>query len=70
MRRENFSLKQVIKLHFKKIEHKVDLTKFALAFLKAKEPKDFPKMKIPFSRTKMITFYQQLAKSLEPEIFN
>ena len=41
----------------------------AKAFLKVRQAQDMPRMKVPFSRPKMIRFFEHLADTLRPSIF-
>lgn len=68
--KEKFTLNQLIKWHYRKTQLKTDPLVIAKAFLKARQAQDIPRMKIPFSRSKMIRFFEHLADSIKPEIFS
>lgn len=69
MQKERLTASQLLKWHQQKMELTTNPLDLAAKFLLAKEIASFPRMRIPFSRQKMITFFESLAKSLEPEIF-
>lgn len=69
MHRQKLSLKKLRKNMIKKFDWPIDPNVLSRHFLRVAEHTDIPQMKIPFSREKMIKFYENLAKSLEPEIF-
>lgn len=69
VKKEKFSLRELIKNELKKFDWQVDPIILAKNLLMIKELTDYPKMKVPFDKNKMIKFYENLARSLESEIF-
>lgn len=70
MTRKNYPLEKLIIDTKAKFDWDLEKITLASQFARVKDfAKDFPKMLIPFDEKKMIQFFQDLAKSLEPQIF-
>jgi len=68
-RKKHFPMAKLIADAETKFHEKIDPVILAKNFLKVTEYKDLPKMLVPFNELSMQRFYEDLARSLKPEIF-
>lgn len=68
MQNEKLTLKQIVKLHQKKIEMRIEPLALAKNLLQVLELTDYPKMKVSFSRKKLIKFFEDEVKKIGRQI--
>jgi predicted nucleotidyltransferase component of viral defense system len=69
MKKEKFTLDFLRKKLVTKYDWQVDPITLSKHLLKVAELSDIPKMYVPFSKMKMVKFFEKEARKLEPEIF-
>jgi len=69
MKREKLTITDILKLHQKKTEMQIEALGVAKSLLQVSELSDFPKMKLKFSRQRMINFFESQARRLKKQIF-
>ena len=69
MTHEKINILDIYKLHLEKVGYKIDNLALARLLISVREVSNYPKMKVPFNKEEMFTFFEKEAKTLESQIF-